>query len=132
MKNLNQEQFYHSSPINFKNGDIVKPIAAGGPDDERGEVAYSAEQPYHAESYLKAHPYANGPQGQLFGAVYKVEALDPDEELTRVHAFAGGSGEYKNVPSKEVQSKKGYRVTGVHSYVPYPQNTGSSTPLDTI
>lgn len=132
MKNLNQEQFYHASHVNFKNGDTVKPIAAGGTDDARGEVAYSAEQPYHAESYLKALPYANGPQGQLFGAVYTVEALDPDEELKRVPLFAGGSGKYRNVPSKEVQSKKGYRVTGVHSYVPYPQNTGSSIPLDTI
>lgn len=126
MRNINQVQFFHSSPAVFKPGDVIEPRMAHGPNDMRGARAYAATEPYHAKLYHRDSPYANGPQGELFSTTYNVERVDPKEDLESVLTTMGGDPKNpaeKNVPSYEVRSAKGFKVTGVNSFKAYPSLT---------
>lgn len=89
-------QLFHGTRALLDIGDIIEPRRHV--EEFGGKVAFATTDPHQASAY--AHP-----TDKLFGAVYTVEPVDPDEEHLE--------------PLREGNpvSRKGFRITGVHEYI---------------
>lgn len=94
------KQLFHGTRALLGVGDIIEPRRHV--EDYGGKVAFATTDPHQASAYAR-------PKDTLFGAVYKVEPVDPDEE--HLEPLREGN----------LVSKKGFRVTGVHEYTTHIQ-----------
>ena len=118
--NLSQELFHGTGAV-LKPGDVIQP--------RQHEVAYSTIDPGYAKHYANEANYRPTHlqrdkdekeikhwQMPLFSMVYHVEPVDHQEmhdttEHYNKHVWESEESDIK-------VSKKGFRVKGVHSYVP--------------
>ena len=107
------KQLFHGSIRSLKPGTIIKPQGVGA----TGDLAFATSRLETAQGFAGlATPRALGfsehrmpafnDAPALFNPVYTVEAVDPKD-------VAKTEGR-----ESVVESKKGFRVTGVHSYEP--------------
>lgn len=105
-ENVLGPQFYHGSPAFLNIGDVIEPHRQDLPG--RPHLAYATTSPFWASKYANAGNKDPEGQGTLFGTVYNVEPLDP-EEMAHQRPEDSSIG--------QVTSRKGFRVTGVHSHI---------------
>ena len=115
------EQLFHGSAAELKPGDIVEP--------RNGEPhAWASHDPHVSSIYAwdathstKHIPIGNAKerknwQRPMFGSVYTVEPLDKEEMLA--------SSKEEEVFNITKVSKKGFKVTGLHSLATEPKAWG--------
>lgn len=97
--NLSQ-QLFHGTKASIPVGGIIK---------DKGNGAWAAkswgEASKYASSEFRSDP---SPQPALFNPVYTVEPVDKEE--------ADAYSKERGVPSDVSVSRKGFRVTGIHSW----------------
>lgn len=110
-ENVLGPQFYHGSPNYLKIGDVVEPTIKW-PLGDNIVYAYATTDKAVAKRYARQSPESQTGvhrlgQGTLFGTIYNVEPVDPEEV----------AGQRAEGSEKAVVSTKGFRVTGVDSHV---------------
>jgi len=97
--NLSQ-QLFHGTKTNIPVGEIIK---------DRGNGAWASTSWGEASKYASSE-FRSDPSSQpaLFNPVYTVEPVDKDEMETY--------SKERNASSNVRVSKKGFRVTGIHSW----------------
>lgn len=95
-------QLFHGTGAMLGVGDVIEPRTHNHLYDAR--VAFATDIPDEATEYAYSGMLSHG---SLFGAVYEVEPVDPQEEPPALRTFK---------PEYAV-SKKGFRVKGVHKWV---------------
>jgi len=112
------EQLFHGSGHVFKPGDIVSPQNFG--------VAYSTTNENYARTHAQEGNYRPSQptkhwQMPLFSMVYKVEPVDHDEMTSATQKW---NKEVDEPEGSDVRvSNKGFKVTGVHEFVPKGKRT---------
>ena len=120
--NLSQ-QLFHGSGVSFKPGDIIKPV--------NHRVAHATTSTWMAHAYAESDldpRTSRGNQPSLMSMVYTVEPVDAHEMASTTNAETAAR---KNENDENVMathdmrfSKKGFKVTGVHSFVHDPYTLG--------
>jgi len=103
-------QLFHGSPHAIKTGDIITP--------KEHDVAYAANDPSYSDIYAVSHNYRDR-QYALFGMNYTVEPVDAQEMHETTMGERSKWPDPSSAPKKVFKSKKGFRVTGLHEFVPY-------------
>jgi len=107
--NLSQ-QLFHGSPHAIKTGDVITPRGS--------HVAYASSDPSYSDIYA-VHVTPTAKQRALFGMNYKVEPVDSQEMHDTTEEARSQWVHPADAPQHVYVSTKGFRVTGVHEYVPY-------------
>ena len=107
------EQLFHGSGEVFKSGDVIKP--------QNYSVAYSTTDPNYAyhfanEGNFRPAKKTKNWQMPLFSMVYQVEPVDHEEMKSSTEQWNKDVAEPEDSDIRV--SKKGFRVKGVHSFVP--------------
>lgn len=111
------EPLFHGTGETFPVGQIIKPM--------NHSVAHATVSPLTAKFYAESATddrWARSPQLALYGVVYHVEPVDEKEMAQTTSEETenrNANPDINKVASpSDRYSKKGFRVTGVHSIVP--------------
>ena len=117
------EQLFHGSGHVFKTGDIVSPAnfnVAYSTTNEAYARTHAQEGNYRPPSTMPAEQRKHW-QMPLFSMVYKVEPVDLHEMRAATDKWNKEVDEPEN--SDVRVSQKGFKVTGVHEFVPKGKRT---------